>query len=166
MLNHRDHLEIPPDRHPWARHFEQDAIEAPELGSSRIAGRDVVISIDPAMRSWISDTSGYARGVAIGDVMRAGGIGRVLESRAEDFAVGDLVQGRTGWQSHPILRARETQKLDLTLGSLEDWAGPARDVGADRLFRGARHRRAEAGRDVAGISGGGRCRPDRRANRD
>src|SRR6202035_4758921 len=59
----------------------------------------------------------------------------------EDFATGDLVQGRTGWQSHPVLRAQQTQKLDLSLGSLEDWIGPlgtsaltayfgVRDIGA------------------------------------
>src|SRR6202035_3433192 len=59
----------------------------------------------------------------------------------EDFATGDLVQGRTGWQSHPVLRARDTQKLDLALGSLDDWMGPlgtsaltayfgVRDIGA------------------------------------
>ncbi len=111
------------------------------LEAGELLVETMYISIDPAMRSWISERSGYARAVAIGDVMRAGGIGRVLQSRADGFAAGDLVQGRTGWQSHPILRARETQKLDLSLGSLEDWMGPlgtsaltayfgVRDVGA------------------------------------
>jgi len=56
--------------------------------------------------------------------MRAGGIGRVLQSRAEGFGAGDLVQGRAGWQSHPVLHGLQTQKLDLSLGSLEDWVGP------------------------------------------
>jgi NADPH2:quinone reductase len=41
--------------------------------------------------------------VAIGDVMRAGGIGRVVESRYDGLQPGDLVQGRLGWQSHPTL---------------------------------------------------------------
>ena len=101
------------------------------------------VSIDPAMRSWISGGPGYTRGVLPGDVMRAGGIARVIHSEAEGFVAGDLVQGRIGWQSHPVLRARETQKLDLTTGSLEDWMGPlgtsaltayfgVRDVGALR----------------------------------
>ena len=111
------------------------------LEAGELLVETMYISIDPAMRSWISGSSGYARGVAIGDVMRAGGIGRVLQTQAEGFALGDLVQGRTGWQSHPVLRARETQKLDLSLGSLEDWMGPlgtsaltayfgVRDIGA------------------------------------
>ena len=56
--------------------------------------------------------------------MRAGGIARVVESRADGFAPGDMVQGRVGWQTHPTLRGRETQKLDLSLGTLDDWLGP------------------------------------------
>jgi NADPH-dependent curcumin reductase CurA len=141
MLNHRITLKARPTAIPGPEHFERDVAPARPLEAGELLVETMYISIDPAMRSWISSSSGYARGVAIGDVMRAGGIGRVLQTRAEDFAVGDLVQGRTGWQSHPVLRARETQKLDLSLGSLEDWMGPlgtsaltayfgVRDVGA------------------------------------
>ena len=141
MLNHRITLKARPSAVPGPEHFNQDALPVRPLEAGELLVQTMYISIDPAMRSWISNSSGYARGVSIGDVMRAGGIGRVLESQAEGFAPGDLVQGRTGWQSHPVLRARETQKLDLALGSLEDWMGPlgtsaltayfgVRDVGA------------------------------------
>jgi NADPH-dependent curcumin reductase CurA len=141
MLNRRITLKARPDGIPGPEHFAQDrvAVRAPE--ADELLVETTLISIDPAMRSWIGESSGYARPVAIGDPMRAGGIARVLESRAKGFAAGDLVQGRTGWQSHPTLRARETQKLDLSLGSAEDWAGPlgtsaltayfgVRDIGA------------------------------------
>jgi NADPH-dependent curcumin reductase CurA len=37
---------------------------------------------------------------------------------------GDLVQARLGWQTHPTLEGRHLQKLDLALGSVEDWIGP------------------------------------------
>ncbi len=82
------------------------------------------LSIDPAMRSWIGEGPTYTRRIEIGDPMRAGGVARVLESRAAGFQPGDIVQGRTGWQSHPTLRGREAQKLDLSLGSVADWLGP------------------------------------------
>jgi NADPH-dependent curcumin reductase CurA len=141
MLNHRITLKARPAAIPGPEHFNQDVVPVRPLEAGELLVETMYISIDPAMRSWISSSSGYARGVAIGDVMRAGGIGRVLQTRAEEFATGDLVQGRTGWQSHPVLRARETQKLDLSLGSLEDWMGPlgtsaltayfgVRDIGA------------------------------------
>jgi NADPH-dependent curcumin reductase len=141
VLNQRLTLKARPTGIPGPEHFSQDAVPVPPLGRGELLVETMYLSIDPAMRSWISDTSAYARGIAIGDVMRAGGIGRVLQSQAEGFAPGDLVQGRTGWQSHPVLRGQQTQKLDLSLGTLEDWIGPlgtsaltayfgVRDVGA------------------------------------
>jgi NADPH-dependent curcumin reductase CurA len=143
MLNSRITLKARPDGIPGPEHFSQDTVPVPPLRAGELLVETMYISIDPAMRSWISASSGYTRGVAIADVMRAGGIGRVLRGNTDRFAVGDLVQGRTGWQSHPILRDRETQKLDLAMGSLEDWMGPlgtsaltayfgVRDVGALR----------------------------------
>lgn len=141
MLNHRITLKVRPPSVPGPEHFSQDTTMVPPLEHGELLVETIYISIDPAMRSWISASSGYARGVAVGDVMRAGGIGRVLRSHAEGFTAGDLVQGRTGWQSHPVLRASEAQKLDLSLGLPEDWIGPlgtsaltayfgVRDVGA------------------------------------
>lgn len=61
------------------------------------------LSVDPAMRVWIGDNPGYVEPVAIGDVMRVGGIGRVVKSRYDGLQPGDLVQGRLGWKSHPTL---------------------------------------------------------------
>ena len=83
----------------------------------------VYLSIDPAMRSWMRDGTGYQQGMPLGEVMRGGGIARVLESRDEGFAPGDLVQARLGWQSHPTIAARYLQ-TDLTVGSIDDWIGP------------------------------------------
>ncbi len=124
MLNHRILLHRRPDGIPGPEHFVSDRIRVRPPEPGELLVETLYISIDPAMRSWIAGTSGYARGVAIGEVMRAGAIARVLDSGSPDFAAGDLVQGRTGWQSHPILLARQTQKLDLKLGSVEDWMGP------------------------------------------
>jgi NADPH-dependent curcumin reductase CurA len=124
MINRRIMLKTRPTGIPGAEHFARDDIPVRPPEAGELLVETTLISIDPAMRSWISQSSGYTRGVGIGDVMRAGGIARVLESHADDFRAGDLVQGRTGWQSHPTLRARETQKLDLSLGSPDDWAGP------------------------------------------
>lgn len=141
--NHRILLAERPMGIPGPEHFRADAVSVrpPDPGEVVVATR--YISIDPAMRSWIGAGPSYVRQVAIGEPMRAGGIGQVTESRAAGFAVGDWVQGRTGWQSHPTLRGDQTQHLDLSLGSVEDWAGPlgtsaltayfgVRDVGALR----------------------------------
>ncbi len=124
MQNRRITLRARPEGLPGPEHFDQDTQPIPPLSTGELLVETMYISIDPAMRSWINAASAYTRGVAIGDVMRAGGIARVLHSEAEGFSPGDLVQGRTGWQSHPVLLGRQTQQLDLSLGSLEDWMGP------------------------------------------
>ena len=122
--NRRLTLAARPDGIPGPANFAEDTqpIRPPAEGEMLV--ETLYLSIDPAMRSWISEGPTYTRRIEIGDPMRAGGVARVLESRAAGFQPGDVVQGRTGWQSHPTLRGREAQKLDLTLGSVADWLGP------------------------------------------
>jgi NADPH-dependent curcumin reductase CurA len=60
----------------------------------------------------------------MGEVMRSGGIARVLESRSGGFQTGELVQARLGWQTHPTLPAKYLQKLDLAHGDALAWIGP------------------------------------------
>lgn len=142
-VNHRILLAERPAGIPGRQHFQAgtEPVRPPGPGEMLVATR--YISIDPAMRSWIGAGPSYVRQVGIGEPMRAGGIAQVVESRATGFEAGDWVQGRTGWQSHPTLRGDQTQKLDLTVGTIEDWAGPLgtsaltayfglRDVGALR----------------------------------
>ncbi len=122
--NHRILLADRPSGIPGPEHFQADGEPARAPGPGEILVATRYISIDPAMRSWIGAGPSYVRQVGIGEPMRAGGIAQVLESRATGFAPGDWVQGRTGWQSHPTLRGDQAQKLDLSIGSVEDWAGP------------------------------------------
>jgi len=124
MRNNRLLLKSRPAGIPGPEHFEADSVDIRPLQDGELLTETVYISIDPAMRSWISAAPGYVPTVAVGATMRAGGIARVLESRAPGFVAGDWVQGRVNWESHPILRGTQTQKLDLTIASPEDWIGP------------------------------------------
>ena len=60
----------------------------------------------------------------LGEVMRGGGIARVLESGSDTFARDDLVQARLGWQTHPTIPARHLQRIDHRLGDVEAGSGP------------------------------------------
>jgi len=143
LTNHRLLLAARPSGIPGPANFTADAMPARTPGPGEVLLETVYLSIDPAMRSWMSEGAGYQPSVPLGEVMRGGGVARVLESRSEGFAPGDLVQARLGWQTHPTLAGRHLQKLDLTLGTAEDWIGPLglsavtayfgmRDVGAIR----------------------------------
>src|ERR1700677_3727536 len=61
-----------------------------------------LLSIDPTIRTWMNDAPGYLPPIGIGDVIRSGGSGVVVESRSERYQVGDVVNGMTGWQEWAI----------------------------------------------------------------
>ena len=64
------------------------------------------------MRVWLKEDPGYVPPVEIGDVMRAGGIARVVESKVAGIEAGDYVMARLGWQSHPTLGPEGMHRLD------------------------------------------------------
>ncbi len=74
----------------------------PEIGEGQFLVRNLLISFDPAQRGWINDVPSYVPPVQIGEAMRAGAIGQVVESRHPDFKAGDLVNGTFGWQQFAV----------------------------------------------------------------
>ena len=115
--------------------------------------RNVYLSLDPTNRIWMSDMEQYMPPVAIGDVMRGGTVGVVEQSNADGFAVGDIVMpGMGGWQDYSIgwragrFRRRSCPRFRAC--RLSTYHECARVHGRDRLFRSARSRQAEGGRDV------------------
>ncbi|MHA4870611.1 NADP-dependent oxidoreductase [Duganella sp. PWIR1] len=70
------------------------------LADGEIRVKVLYLSLDPAMRGWMNEGKSYIRPVAIGEVMRAGGVGVVIESQSPKFAVGDHVSGGTGVQRY------------------------------------------------------------------
>jgi NADPH-dependent curcumin reductase CurA len=87
--------------------FEVVQNEIPSAGPGQILVKQTHMSLDPAMIGWMSpDPESYIPPVALGDVMRASGLGEVVESNHPDFAVGDMVRGMTGWTEY-ILSAGE-----------------------------------------------------------
>ena len=51
--------------------------------------------------------------VGIGEVMRAGGMGRVVASRHADFKVGDHVSGMFGVQDYAISDGRGVMRVAM-----------------------------------------------------
>jgi NADPH-dependent curcumin reductase CurA len=132
--NHQLRLRARPTGAPGPEHFDatEEPARSPEDGEALL--ETVYLSVDPAMRVWMNEDPGYVPPVGIGEVMRGGGLCRVLESRIEGIAPGDLVATRPGWQSHPTLPADALQKIDPALGSPEDWVGPLGTTGLTAWF--------------------------------
>ncbi len=56
------------------------------------------MSVDPYMRGRMNDSASYVPPFQIGKPLEGGCVGKVIESRNDDFAVGDYVLGNLGWR--------------------------------------------------------------------
>jgi NADPH-dependent curcumin reductase CurA len=65
--------------------------------------RVLALSVDPTNRVWMREEDSYLPAVEIGAVVRAAGLARVVHSRRDGFAEGDLVLGMPGWQDYWLL---------------------------------------------------------------
>ena len=99
MNNQRVVLASRPNGAPRLDNFRLESIPVSELKAGEVLVKTLFLSLDPYMRMRMSDADSYADPVRIGDVMFGGTVGRVLASRRDGFAEGDLVTGYTGWQS-------------------------------------------------------------------
>jgi hypothetical protein len=93
VANRRLVLKIRPTGIPGPEHFAEETVTLRTPDSGEVLLETLLLSIDPSMRSSISATPAAGARIEIGDVMRGSGIARVLESRAEGFLPGEIVQG-------------------------------------------------------------------------
>jgi NADPH-dependent curcumin reductase CurA len=111
-----------PTRDDWS--FTTEPVAEP--GEGDVLVKTLSLSLDPAMRGWMNDAKSYIPPVGIGEVMRAGGIGRVIASRNPRFAQGDIVSAALGVQSYATLAEADFKraslfKIDTRLGTPGQW---------------------------------------------
>jgi NADPH-dependent curcumin reductase CurA len=88
---------------------------APEPGEGEFRVRVEYLSVDPAMRSWMNAGRSYVPPVEIGEVMRAGAIGRIIDSRHPGFAVGEDVYGVFGVRRYAVSDGSGVTRVDTSL---------------------------------------------------
>ncbi len=81
--------------------LETVPVPSPEPGEAVVRVR--YLSIDPTIRTWMDDAPGYMPPIEVGAVVRSGGIGEVVASASDQYAVGDTVFGMLGWQDHAVV---------------------------------------------------------------
>jgi NADPH-dependent curcumin reductase CurA len=98
--NHQLRLARRPDAMVDDQTFELVEESLPDLEAGEYRVRVAYLSIDPTNRVWIREEPSYLPPVQIGEVMRGGAIGEVVESRNPEFPVGAPVMGMLGWQEY------------------------------------------------------------------
>ncbi|HEY9066181.1 MAG TPA: NADP-dependent oxidoreductase, partial [Burkholderiaceae bacterium] len=126
LTNHQIRLAARPNGLPTRADWQFTTEPVSEPADGGVLVKTLALSLDPAMRGWMNEGKSYIPPVGIGEVMRAGGIGRVVASKNPAFAVGDVVSGTPGVQTYSLVAADQIKrsglfKIDLRLGTTTQW---------------------------------------------
>ena len=109
-----------PDENTW----ELTEEKLPDLLEGEILIEHEYISLDPAMRGWMNEARSYIKPIEIGEVMRAGSVGKVIKKSGKTrFNIGDHVSGWGGVQTHCISNGENLIKVDPLKSNLSTYLG-------------------------------------------
>ena len=112
LVNRRILLVRRPVGAPVPEDFRQEEAPAPSPGPGEILVKALYLSMDPAMRGWMSEAKSYMPPVELGEVMRAGMAARVIQSNDPAFKPGYTVTGILGAQELALARADDLTRVD------------------------------------------------------
>jgi NADPH-dependent curcumin reductase CurA len=97
---------------PVAANFEITDATVPALKEGELLLKALYISVDPYMRSRMSDAKSYVPSFEVGKPMDGGVVAEVIESQHPDYVAGDAVLGHLQWKEIQIVNAQHVNKLD------------------------------------------------------
>ena len=119
QANRQVRLKSRPTGIPQADNFEIVTAALPDIADRQFLVRNEYLSVEPAMRGWVSAVTNYSTPVGIGEVMRAFSAGTIVASRHPNYREGDTVMGMLGWQEYSISDGstvtRKVKEKDLPL---------------------------------------------------
>ena len=124
-----------PTAEPTADNVHRRDVPLAPPGEGEVTLRNLYISLDPAIRGWMSDAPNYIEPIALGDAVRSSVIGRVISSNSPDYAVGDVAMVMGGWEQYTTVPAAMLNRLDESAGvPLSLFLGVLGPTGATAYF--------------------------------
>ena len=109
-----------PEQDNWE--YKTEAVAPLEEGQMLVEQQ--YVSLDPAMRGWMNETRSYIPPIKIGEVMRAGTVGKVIETKGTTrFKKDDYLVGWGGIQQYVITNGEGYQKVASELADLTTYLG-------------------------------------------
>jgi NADPH-dependent curcumin reductase CurA len=133
-INHQVRLAARPTGLPTSSDWSMTEEPVPTPGAGEFVVAISHISLDPAMRGWMNAGASYIDPVEVGDVMRAGAVGRIVASEHPGFVVGEHVYGAFGVQEHALSDGAGVMKVDPTLAPLPTYLGTLGMTGMTAYF--------------------------------
>lgn len=84
----------------------------PQPTEGQVLVRTRFISVDPYMRGRMNDRKSYVPPFRLNEVLNGGVVGEVIESKSNNFGIGNNVVGNLGWQDYSIAGEKEVQKIN------------------------------------------------------
>ena len=134
LVNHQFRLAARPSGLPKRSDWNYTEEPVREPGPGEVLVKNLYISLDPAMRGWMNEGRSYIEPVKIGDVMRAGAVGRVVASQNPSFTTGEHVFGVLGVQEYALSDGRGLTKIDLNIAPLPVYLGALGITGLTAYF--------------------------------
>ncbi|MES2725262.1 MAG: NADP-dependent oxidoreductase [Pseudomonadota bacterium] len=100
------HLVTRPGGMPAESDFALIERDVADAADGEVMVQNLYMSVDPAMRPRLT------AGQALGEAMMGGALGRVVQSRSDAFAVGDLVNNRLGFREYFTSDGKGLTKLN------------------------------------------------------
>ena len=122
-INREIRLAARPRGFPKDSDFELAEIPIPEPGDGEVLVRNVYISVDPYMRSRMSEMRSYVPGFELGEPMQGGAVGQVVESKSDVLAAGDWVNSMLGWREYYTVDGGSLMKIDPALAPVSKALG-------------------------------------------
>ena len=133
-VNHQIRLAQRPKGTPGPEVWEHTEEPVGEVKDGQVLVEVQYLSLDPAMRGWMNEGRSYIPPVGLGEVMRAGGVGRVVASGDSRFSEGDRVSAITGVQEYALLDAAGVFPVDTSIAPLPRYLGALGMTGMTAYF--------------------------------
>jgi NADPH-dependent curcumin reductase CurA len=131
-----------PHGEPTLEDFRLVELDRPDPADGQVVVRMEVMSVDPYMRGRMRAAKSYAAPWEVGETMKGGAVGRVVDSRSPAVPEGSLVLADAAWRDVAVLDAAHVRVLPelpeippsyhlgvLGMPGLTAWAGLFRVAG-------------------------------------
>lgn len=116
-------LDSRPEGMPTLENFELVDEVIPTPGPREVLVRTLYMSVDPYMRGRMRARESYAEPWDVGDVMRAGVVGEVIESNHPQWEEGDIVNGNLEWADYSVVDGDNLVQVDPELAPISTALG-------------------------------------------
>lgn len=134
LMNKQITLASRPQGMPSVENFTLVEAAIPQLAEGQALIRTIYLSVDPYMRGRMNDSKSYVPPYPVGEVIRGGSVGVIIESQIADLQEGDFVVGQWGWESYSIATADQVRKLDHNLAPISTALGVLGMTGLTAYF--------------------------------